>query len=496
MPTFEFTSPEGKSYTVDGPEGATPDQAFQILQQHLAGPQESGSPVTAGGLAKAAGTGAVQGLGSPGDLREAGIGLLPESLQGIARSVLKGPLTFGIGNLPTSQQTQGAAESVLGQPLHQVGNMPERIAQGAAQSLTNPLSYVGPGGLALKAGGAAMSGAGGAVGKETGLPGGELAGSLIGGVAAAKGLTPRAAEAAIPTAAEQKIDYKASYKRAAESDLKVTPQSVATVAENAKQELFREGFDPEEKTFKLLDTAQRAPEAVSSQTLDVIGKRLGRYARETQMGNAGPEPTANAAAATMALAHFREFGANVPESAVVAGSAKAYSDAVGRANKGVAAYKQTRDAELRTERAVNNYEGGIDVRLDKQLKSQFRPVLNNPVKQRGLNADQIAAHKDLNRGDAGNALLAQAGRFSGLTPVGLALNLHALGPAGLVTGLLAHGARKLSQDRSLGQANRIRDLAAMRSPLYQDRLGALAPPLPGTSPQQAQLLRSAILGMQ
>lgn len=35
MPTFEFTSPEGKKYLVEGPEGATKEQAFGILQQQL-----------------------------------------------------------------------------------------------------------------------------------------------------------------------------------------------------------------------------------------------------------------------------------------------------------------------------------------------------------------------------------------------------------------------------------------------------------------------------
>ncbi|OPY95783.1 hypothetical protein A5906_07395 [Bradyrhizobium sacchari] len=33
--TFNFTSPEGKSYTVTGPDGASPEQAFAILQQQL-----------------------------------------------------------------------------------------------------------------------------------------------------------------------------------------------------------------------------------------------------------------------------------------------------------------------------------------------------------------------------------------------------------------------------------------------------------------------------
>lgn len=37
MPTFIFTSPEGKEYEVDGPDGATEAQAFQVLQQQLGG---------------------------------------------------------------------------------------------------------------------------------------------------------------------------------------------------------------------------------------------------------------------------------------------------------------------------------------------------------------------------------------------------------------------------------------------------------------------------
>jgi hypothetical protein len=35
MPTFEFTSPEGKTYVIEGPAGATQDQAFKILQGQM-----------------------------------------------------------------------------------------------------------------------------------------------------------------------------------------------------------------------------------------------------------------------------------------------------------------------------------------------------------------------------------------------------------------------------------------------------------------------------
>lgn len=45
MPTFEFTSPEGKSYTVEGPEGATKEQAFEILQTQIGPPAQKAAPL-------------------------------------------------------------------------------------------------------------------------------------------------------------------------------------------------------------------------------------------------------------------------------------------------------------------------------------------------------------------------------------------------------------------------------------------------------------------
>ncbi|HEY6022131.1 MAG TPA: hypothetical protein VIY48_20360, partial [Candidatus Paceibacterota bacterium] len=66
MPSFEFTSPEGKTYTVEGPEGATKEQAFAMLQQQLAQKPESNGVMDAvknavGGFARS-GMGVVSNL--------------------------------------------------------------------------------------------------------------------------------------------------------------------------------------------------------------------------------------------------------------------------------------------------------------------------------------------------------------------------------------------------------------------------------------------------
>lgn len=49
MPTFTFTSPDGKSYDVEGPEGATQEQAFAMLQQQLGAQPTAGPPKVPGG---------------------------------------------------------------------------------------------------------------------------------------------------------------------------------------------------------------------------------------------------------------------------------------------------------------------------------------------------------------------------------------------------------------------------------------------------------------
>jgi hypothetical protein len=87
MPTFDFTSPEGKVYSVEGPEGATQAQAFDILQAQIGTTQKpadeaGGSSVS--GAVKSLGTGLAEGVtglaGLPGDLYHLGLRALGDNL--------------------------------------------------------------------------------------------------------------------------------------------------------------------------------------------------------------------------------------------------------------------------------------------------------------------------------------------------------------------------------------------------------------------------------
>jgi hypothetical protein len=63
MATFTFTSPDGKSYDVDGPEGATQEQAFAVLQQRIGGqPTQASATPEDHGIATNLGYGALRGV--------------------------------------------------------------------------------------------------------------------------------------------------------------------------------------------------------------------------------------------------------------------------------------------------------------------------------------------------------------------------------------------------------------------------------------------------
>lgn len=126
MPTFDFTSPDGKTYSVNGPEGATQEQAFAMLNQHL-GQAAPATDNSLAGSAKALGSGlanaAIGTLGTSGDVRQLmasgmnaggnfiGIGNVGDTFSKIA------PFIPGAGTLlggPTSDQIRSAVEAKTG----------------------------------------------------------------------------------------------------------------------------------------------------------------------------------------------------------------------------------------------------------------------------------------------------------------------------------------------------------------------------------------------
>lgn len=195
MPDFTFTSPEGKSYTVTGPEGATKEQAFGILQQQLdAGtvkPDSEGRSATdyakfgASNIAKGV-IEAVQPLAEKGqellDLPGKAVSALADVFGGGKPPVRAGEVpSLGKATPLTAEATKEAVQKAA--PGLEEAAAPkttsEKYAAAALQAL--PTAVGGEGTLAAKALRAAGAGVGGKLGSEYLGTAGGIAGAIVGG---------------------------------------------------------------------------------------------------------------------------------------------------------------------------------------------------------------------------------------------------------------------------------------------------------------------------
>src|ERR1700686_104180 len=186
MPEFMFTSPEGKKITVTGPEGATQEQAFEIAKKQLgdkvAAPKESTDARSAiADFFKSIPRGALQGLASAA------------SAMGQAESA-SAPQTPQ--DVELAKQVPGAAESTKLLENNVTGELPKpqgtagKVGAGIGETLANPVSWVGPGGLATKTASAVGGSVGGELMGEIAKqinPAWEAAGKLFGGLAGGAG---------------------------------------------------------------------------------------------------------------------------------------------------------------------------------------------------------------------------------------------------------------------------------------------------------------------
>ena len=124
MATFEFTSPEGKVYTVDGPAGSTKEQAFQILQTQIAAP---GAPTEKPSF--------MQSMG-----REA-LNSIPVQT---ALGALRGTASIGNTILP------GDRKAGIEGGMQALGGNPDSMAYGAGKIGAEIAGTAGIGGLAAK----------------------------------------------------------------------------------------------------------------------------------------------------------------------------------------------------------------------------------------------------------------------------------------------------------------------------------------------------------
>jgi hypothetical protein len=103
MPAFQFTSPDGKKYIINGPEGSTPEQAYQILQQQM-GAAQPPKPEPPGVLS--------QIVGLPGEIAKGFVrGVTVDPVSGATSLAYTGARAAGADLIPFEKTGFGQALS-------------------------------------------------------------------------------------------------------------------------------------------------------------------------------------------------------------------------------------------------------------------------------------------------------------------------------------------------------------------------------------------------
>ncbi len=242
----------------------------------------------------------------------------------------RGPTNYDFG---TSKQIQGAVEKQTG-PLYQPQTTAGKLVGAGIETAANPASYLGPGSLALRAGGALASGVAsegaGQLAEGTGYETpARIAGAVAGGTAAAKSLGPSAAKAATPAMNELRAaavsgGQHGGYDAALNSDLALDPKGVASWAAKTQQDLNGQGFTGGQrgtapKTIRAFADLQNSPMGtvtlpsgehvvVTPTNIDSVRATLKNITKETQPTAEGAiTPTRDATAATADLERLAGF---------------------------------------------------------------------------------------------------------------------------------------------------------------------------------------------
>jgi hypothetical protein len=412
---------------------------------------------------------------------------------------------------PARAQATQALQAPLPAPQGPAGQFGQAVGEG----LGNPMSYLGPGSAGLKVGGAVLSSLGAEGGRQAAegtafeKPA-QIGGAVLGGVTAAKTLGPAKPKAAIPTHQELFTEAKKDYKGARNTGLEVDPQGGATWATKIEQELLGpdhgftggpQGIAP--KTFSVLGSLQNPPPGavITASNLDALRKNLGRIAQETQPAQGGfAKPTPDAAAASIALKSLGDFVEGDLRNFVVGGDPQSYVRLVQKANANWGAGERTRDFDTRLTKAERATDRQVAGSLDSQIKIKSGQLLDNQSKTRGLAPEELQQLELINSGDWKSNPLRQMGRGgAGVIPlmsqlaaapvVGTTLGAPGLALQALIASGL-YGARKGSEAITKSRANKLAEMLAKRSPLYEERVKNLPPP--DTSPGTAAIIRALL----
>lgn len=496
MPTFDFTSPDGKSYSVQGPDGATPEQAFQMLQQHLsAPPQASMGEDAAKSVGAGLGNAAIGTLGMGGDIRElatkgldlAGsrLGFDPSAVKTAASAAAKviPPLGF-LASAPTSQDIKSTVTNPLVSPDYEPQTALGGVLKTGAEflpAMADP-ELAGPGLLKtagklfatrVAAPALASEGAGELTKGTVAEPFARVGGALLGGAGTAKAVNAFEKAAALKAATPALADVKSEATNAYDA---LTARNVATplpqstldnLANDITTTLNNKGIRPStaESIHKAVEEIKSPATAGAADVADLVA------ARQSVKGLLG-SPDANKAGAFVALGKI--------ENAIEQNSPGTMAK-IREADKNYAALKANEALDKRLARADLRAAGehsGMNVgnKIRQQVTNY---LLSNEAKY--LSAETKADLEKIVKGTAGQNLvrhvanLLGGGGGLGMLAGGTA-GYEAGGLPGAVAGAAAGRAAKMFNNRAVvKQAERAAEAIRRRSPLGQSMPLVLPP---------------------
>jgi hypothetical protein len=427
MPTFKFKSPEGKTYTVNGPEGATQEQAFAMLQQNLGAQKAPEAPsMSAGDYAADAGMslgaglagGTASALGAMGDVRgligkgvdyaSEKVGINPETAKNVLTAAIPGPIKSLVNAAPTSDQLLASADPLIDpnyQPKSTLGGFAKTTGQ-MAPGLAMP---GGSGGIVSRAvtnvvAPAVASETAGQLTKGTAAePYARFGGAVVGGGLAGRLAAVRKAapDVQVPNIDDARATGKAEFNSPEVKNLLLAPAGPNALGARISQRLEQAGFFPETHAapFAGVNRLATTRSPVSFEYIESVRRNLGEMARETADG----KPTANAKAASMAVDEINDYisnGMGMNPANVVRGDPIRAAAALrrGQAEYGPAS---------RAERAVTSIQNAADSAAtansgtnagNRTRQELFKYLKNDGARARGHNDAEMAALSDAVKG--------------------------------------------------------------------------------------------------
>jgi hypothetical protein len=228
---------------------------------------------------------------------------------------------------------------------------------------------------------------------------------------------------------------------------------------------------------------ERFSERQAGQTYDLInGLRVPEYgithrladfdSVRQRLNTIAAVPGSDGEAARRAIRSIDAFTARIPQSAVVAGDARAASRELFDARANAAAQFRSQRIQDAIERARNTaaatHSGG---NLENEIRKQFRTMLNSPRQMRGFNAEEREAIREIARGGPISNLVRRTGKLlGGGGGLGQLISAGAGGAVfgwpGLALPALGMLANRAGTAMTSRRARAADELVRSRSPLY------------------------------